>query len=223
MPSILLSGPAGAGKSQVAGDLLREATEPTIQADFQSIVVALLGLVRGPGGRYPVRPSWVLPITEFTRQAVITGANSRGLSIVATTSDGSPSRRAALLERPWGRGQGGFGRSRRRRCKGASFEPQRGARARVRKRDCSMVFAQIGPEPEFASWAAICDGMKWPPAGSRLLTSRFASSRHFSLLQKRILSMKRHRDEHDLGERWSWTHDEFDLLRNRTDSGPITT
>ena len=30
--------------------------------------------------------------------------------------------------------------------------------------------------------------------------------------------MKRHRDEHDLGERWSWTHDEFDLLRNRTDS-----
>ena len=81
-----------------------------------------------------------------------------------------------------------------------------------------------GPEPEFASWAAICDGMKWPPAGSSLLTSRFgASSRHFSLLQKRILSMKRHRDEHDLGERWSWTHDEFDLLRNRTDSGPITT
>ena len=83
---------------------------------------------------------------------------------------------------------------------------------------------QDGPEPEFASWAAICDGMKWPPAGSSLLTSRFgASSRHFSLLQKRILSMKRHRDEHDLGERWSWTHDEFDLLRNRTDSGPITT
>ena len=83
---------------------------------------------------------------------------------------------------------------------------------------------QVGPEPEFASWAAICDGMKWPPAGSSLLTSRFgASSRHFSLLQKRILSMKRHRDEHDLGERWSWTHDEFDLLRNRTDSGPITT
>ena len=84
--------------------------------------------------------------------------------------------------------------------------------------------ALLGPEPEFASWAAICDGMKWSPAGSRLLTSRFgASSRHFSLLQKRILSMKRHRDEHDLGERWSWTHDEFDLLRNRTDSGPITT
>ena len=87
-----------------------------------------------------------------------------------------------------------------------------------------LTVCEDGPEPEFASWAAICDGMKWPPAGSSLLTSRFgASSRHFSLLQKRILSMKRHRDEHDLGERWSWTHDEFDLLRNRTDSGPITT
>ena len=99
MPSILLSGPAGSAKSQEAKRLLSEATEPTVQADFQSIVVALLGLVRGPGGRYPVRPSWVLPITEFTRQAVISGANSRGLSIVATTSDGSPERRRALLDR----------------------------------------------------------------------------------------------------------------------------
>ena len=99
------------------------------------------------------------------------------------------------------------------------------ARFRTRLAESDMSAAgREGPEPEFASWAAICDGMKWPPAGSRLLTSRFgASSRHFSLLQKRILSMKRHRDEHDLGERWSWTHDEFDLLRNRTDSGPITT
>ena len=99
MPGILLSGPAGAGKSQVAGDLLREATEPTIAVDFQSIVVALLLLERGRGGKYPIRPAWVLPITEYTRQAVISGANSRGLSIVATTSDGSPARRAALLER----------------------------------------------------------------------------------------------------------------------------
>ena len=99
MPSILLSGPSGGAKSQEAKRLLSEATEPTVQADFQSIVVALLGLVRGPGGKYPIRPAWVLPITEYTRQAVISGANSRGLSIVATTSDGSKSRRAALLER----------------------------------------------------------------------------------------------------------------------------
>ena len=33
--------------------------------------------------------------------------------------------------------------------------------------------------------------------------------------------MKRHWDEHDLGERWSLTHDEFDLLRNRTGQSRI--
>ena len=99
MPNILLSGPAGAGKSQVARDLLREATEPTIQADFTAIAIALLGLERGRGGKYPIRPDWVLPITEYVRQSVLTGANSRGILIVATTSDGSPERRKALLSR----------------------------------------------------------------------------------------------------------------------------
>ncbi len=29
--------------------------------------------------------------------------------------------------------------------------------------------------------------------------------------------MKRHWDEHELAERWSLTHDEFELLRNRTE------
>ena len=99
MPNILLSGPAGAGKSEVARNLLREATEPTIQADFTAIAVALLGLERGRGGKYAIRPDWVLPIVEYTRQAVITGANSRGILIVATTSDGSSERRKALLSR----------------------------------------------------------------------------------------------------------------------------
>ena len=99
MAGVLISGPAGSGKSQVAGDLLREATEPTIAADFQSIVAALLLLERGRGGRFPPRPSWVLPIVEFTRQAVLTGANARGLTIIATTSDGDPARRKALLDR----------------------------------------------------------------------------------------------------------------------------
>ena len=47
MPGILISGPAGGAKSQLARGLLREATEPTVQADFQSIVVALL-LGAGP-------------------------------------------------------------------------------------------------------------------------------------------------------------------------------
>ena len=33
--------------------------------------------------------------------------------------------------------------------------------------------------------------------------------------------MKRHWDEHGLGERWPLTHDEFELLRNRTDRSRI--
>ena len=59
MPSTLLSGPAGANKSALARRLLREASEPTVAADFQSIVAALLLLERGPDGKYPIRPDFV--------------------------------------------------------------------------------------------------------------------------------------------------------------------
>ena len=100
MPNnILLSGPAGSGKSQLSRDLIREATEPTVQADFQSIVVALLALVRGPDGKFPVRPTWVLPLAEYVRQAVITGAQAREIFTIITNSDGSAQRRNALLAR----------------------------------------------------------------------------------------------------------------------------
>ena len=67
--------------------------------DFQSIVVALLLLERGTDGKYPVRPDFVLPIAEYTRRAVITGATAREISIVLTNSDGDPGRRRSLLER----------------------------------------------------------------------------------------------------------------------------
>ena len=42
MPGILVSGPAGGGKSQRAIELLRSGSGPIIAADFQRIVVALL-------------------------------------------------------------------------------------------------------------------------------------------------------------------------------------
>ena len=99
MAGILLSGPAGGGKSQAARRLLLKATEPTIAADFQSIVAALLLQKRGSDGKYPARPAWILPLAEYVRQAVITGATRRGIAIVATNSDGAPPRREAFLAR----------------------------------------------------------------------------------------------------------------------------
>ena len=99
MASILLSGPAGSNKSQVAVELIQSASAPTVAADFQSLVVAVLQLRRGPDGRYPIRPTWVLPLAEYLRAAVITGAVNRDIGVVVTNSDGSPERRKFLLER----------------------------------------------------------------------------------------------------------------------------
>ena len=74
-----------------------------VVADFQSIIVALTLLERLPNGRYPERnpaqASWLLPMAEYTRQAILTGVAAMDIDVVATNSSGSPERRAALLQR----------------------------------------------------------------------------------------------------------------------------
>ena len=98
MASVLLSGPAGAGKSQAARRLRDSMPGPVVIADFQSIYAAITGDVRGPDGRYPLRDDRLLPTVEYLRQAVITAAANREIDTIATNSDGSPERRAKLVE-----------------------------------------------------------------------------------------------------------------------------
>ena len=103
MPT-LLSGPAGSGKTQEAKRLLEASTEPTVAADFQSLLAALTLLERDPvSGRYPHRresqAGWLLPLTEYLRQAIVGAAQTRGVDVITTNSDGSPERRALLLSR----------------------------------------------------------------------------------------------------------------------------
>ena len=100
MAGILLSGPAGAGKTDLARELLNQFQQPGIVADFQSILAALLLLVRDGSGRYPPRlatHSHALAIAEYVRRAMMTVALENDVSIVVTNSDGDPTRRNFLL------------------------------------------------------------------------------------------------------------------------------
>ena len=100
MANLLLSGPAASGKSQRARDLLLASQVPTVVVDFQSLYAALLQLSREESGRYPPRSDadvHALALTEYIRRAAITGAISQGIEVIATNSDGNPTRRAQLL------------------------------------------------------------------------------------------------------------------------------
>ena len=97
MAGILLSGPAGAAKSALARRLLAESTELAAIADFQLVYRALTDVERGRDGRYPLRDDRLLPLTEYVRRAIISGAVTRDIDVIATNSDGDPARRAFLL------------------------------------------------------------------------------------------------------------------------------
>ena len=99
MAGLLISGPAGAGKSQVAREVHNEIPESVI-VDFQTLYAGLLGLERLPDGRYPERlesESYAMALAEYTRRAIITGALARELFVIATNSDGDQTRRQTLL------------------------------------------------------------------------------------------------------------------------------
>ena len=100
MANLLLSGPAGGGKSAAARLALADQGGQGVIVDFQAIYAALLGIERNESGRFPEREEsqeFVLPLTEFTRRGLITVAVARGLFVIATNSDGNPARRAFLL------------------------------------------------------------------------------------------------------------------------------
>ena len=100
MPGLLLSGPAGAGKTGRARALLASITRPAVVVDFQSLLAALLLLERDGDGRYPERTpehNRLLPLVEFSRRNIIRRAQEAELYTIVTNSDGSPPRRRELL------------------------------------------------------------------------------------------------------------------------------
>ena len=103
MAGTLLTGPAGAGKTQEARRLLDVAAGPLVVADFQAVYAALILQERLASGRYPERnpahAAYLLPLAEYTRQAIITGAAEMDVDVIATNSDGNGARRSYLLQR----------------------------------------------------------------------------------------------------------------------------
>ncbi len=100
MAGLLISGPAGAGKSQRARQALATTPGPAVVIEFQELYAALLGIDRLPSGRYPERldsEAYALPLTEYVRRAAITSARERDITPIVTNSDGLQARRTALL------------------------------------------------------------------------------------------------------------------------------
>lgn len=96
--ALLVSGPAGGGKSQAVEAFLEDVGAPVAVVDFTALYVALSGDVRDPEtGRYPLRKAALLPLAEYARRTAISRAAANELPIVATNASGDPERRASLL------------------------------------------------------------------------------------------------------------------------------
>ena len=102
--NLLISGPAGGGKSQEARRLLAAAVVPTIMIEFQDLYASVLGIRRDPEtGRYPPpgRPQDAFASTDggVPASGGDHGRITQELDIVLTNSDGNADRRAFLLGR----------------------------------------------------------------------------------------------------------------------------
>ena len=101
MASVLISGPAGSGKSALALATLGTTGRNAVLVDFTSIYNALLAQKRDPvSGKFPTRrqaQEVFLPLIERTRQRTIMLAVEMGFDVVATNANGSPAFRRRLL------------------------------------------------------------------------------------------------------------------------------
>ena len=100
MPGLLLSGPAGGGKTAAALEELLSRTDPAVVIDFQQIYAGLLGIERGPDGRFPERvdaDAYGLALAEFVRLSTIRAAREQEVDPIVTNSDGNRDRRGFLL------------------------------------------------------------------------------------------------------------------------------
>ena len=105
--SVIISGPAGAGKTQRAQELIAELQAQglkPIAADFQSLYAALRLISRGEDGRYPQREendAYILGMVEYLRSTIARRALADDMPVVATISERSDGARyqalAALL------------------------------------------------------------------------------------------------------------------------------
>ena len=100
MAGLLISGPAGAGKSEHARQALADRLGLAVILDFNALLVGLSLTQALPSGRYPERDprlAYLLPTAEYLRRAGITAARERQMFAIVTNSDGSFTRRAELL------------------------------------------------------------------------------------------------------------------------------